>query len=147
VDEVRGLCCVKHTFTSSGRTTYLFSRSLYEMKMASVDGCARKCVRDAKDAISYSKNGKLRISKTVVKKFNPLLKVNITVQQAFFDGEDAMFEIHERDDNEPSRGVFKLQSLMNLTPFEVYGIYRRKDTVEKLIESLKNHINIKPLRV
>jgi transposase len=29
----------------------------------------------------------------------------------------------------------------------VHDIYRKKDSVEKLIDSLKNHINIKPLRV
>ena len=148
VDEARGLCCVKHTFASSGRTTYLFfSRSLYETKMASVEGRARKCVRDAKDAVLYSKKGKLRISKTVVKKFNPLLKVNITVQRAFFDGEEAMFEYAKDMIMNHREGFFKLESSVNLTPSEVYEIYRRKDTVEKLIESLKNHINIKPLRV
>ena len=148
VDEERGLCCVKHTFASSGRTTYLFfSRSLYETKMASVEGRARKCVRDAKDAVLYSKKGNMRISKTVVKKFNPLLKVSIFVQQAFFDGEDAMFEYAKEMIMNHREGFFKLESSMNLTPTEVYEIYRRKDTVEKLIESLKNHINIKPLRV
>jgi len=148
VDEERGLCCAKHTFVSSGRTTYLFfSRALYETKMASVEGRARKCVRDAKDAILYSKRGRLRISKTVVKKFNPLLKVNISVQRAFFDGENSMFDFAKNAIMNHREGFFKLESSMNLTASEVYEIYRRKDTVEKLIESLKNHINIKPLRV
>ncbi len=148
VDEARGLCCVKHTYESSGRTVYLFfSRALYEMKMASVEGRARRCVRDAKDAVLYSKKGKLRISKTVVKKFNPLLSVSIYVQQAFFDGEDAMFEYAKEKIMNHREGFFKIESSTDLTATEVYDIYRRKDTVEKLIESLKNHINIKPLRV
>jgi len=104
-------------------------------------------VRDAKDAILYSKKGRLRISKTVVKRFNPLLKVNISVQRAFFDGEKSMFDFAKNAIMDHREGFFKLESSMNLTASEVYEIYRRKDSVEKLIESLKNHINIKPLRV
>jgi transposase len=33
-----------------------------------------------------------------------------------------------------------------LTAIAAYNIYREKDAVEKLIETLKNHIEIKPLR-
>ncbi|MDR1404593.1 MAG: transposase, partial [Candidatus Methanoplasma sp.] len=41
----------------------------------------------------------------------------------------------------------KLECSENLTPSDVLGIYRRRDTVEKLIESLKNQIDLRPLRV
>ena len=147
MDGSRGLCCVKHTFASS-RTTYLFfSNDLYARKMASVEGRARKCVRDAKDAVLYTKKGKLKISKTVVKRFNPLLKVSISVQRAFFDGEEAMLEYAKQAIMNGREGFFKLESSVNLTSSQVYEAYHRKDTVEKLIDSLKNHIDIKPLRV
>jgi len=83
----------------------------------------------------------------MVEKFDPLLKVNISVQRAFFDDEIAMFDFAKNAIMNHREGFFKLESSMNLTASEVYEIYRRKDSVEKLIESLKNHINIKPLRV
>ncbi len=44
-------------------------------------------------------------------------------------------------------GYFLLKSSKNLTGKEALGYYRSRDTVEKLIDSLKNTIRIKPVRV
>ena len=44
-------------------------------------------------------------------------------------------------------GFFCLTSSENLTLGEALKIYRQKDSIEKLINSLKNEIEIKPLRV
>jgi transposase len=44
-------------------------------------------------------------------------------------------------------GFFKPECSEKLTPSDVLGIYRKRDSVEKLIDSLKNQIDLKPLRV
>ncbi|MPM81540.1 IS1634 family transposase ISMma20 [bioreactor metagenome] len=44
-------------------------------------------------------------------------------------------------------GFFKLESSAELTECDVFNIYRKRDTVEKLMDSLKNHIDMGPLRV
>ncbi|MEK7518234.1 MAG: IS1634 family transposase, partial [Patescibacteria group bacterium] len=44
-------------------------------------------------------------------------------------------------------GFFSLTSSENLTLEEALKLYRQKDSIEKLINSLKNEIEIKPLRV
>ena len=44
-------------------------------------------------------------------------------------------------------GFFCLTSSEDLTLSEALGIYRQKDSIEKIFHSLKNEIEIKPLRV
>jgi len=44
-------------------------------------------------------------------------------------------------------GFLKLEYSSNLTPSEVFLIYRRRDTFEKLMDSPKNHIHLKLLCV
>jgi transposase len=44
-------------------------------------------------------------------------------------------------------GFFCLKSNRNLTLEDALKIYRKKDSIEKIFHSLKNEINIKPLRV
>ena len=45
------------------------------------------------------------------------------------------------------KDFFGLTSSQNLTLEEALFLYREKDSVEKIMHSLKNEINIKPLRV
>ena len=45
------------------------------------------------------------------------------------------------------RGVFCFKSNENLTLKQALETYRKKDSIEKIIHSLKNEIEIKPLRV
>jgi len=44
-------------------------------------------------------------------------------------------------------GFFCLKSSENLTLKEALFLYKEKDSVEKIMHSLKNEVNIKPLRV
>ena len=44
-------------------------------------------------------------------------------------------------------GFFCLKSSKNLTLVEALNTYRKKDSIEKIFHSLKNEIEIKPLRV
>jgi transposase len=107
---------------------------------------ARKKVADAMDFIKTKKDGRICISKAVVKKVNPLFDVEVSVQTKLLGDEQAMLEYVRQRLTKGTEGFFKLESSKELTVIEAYSIYREKDTVEKLIESLKNHIEIKPLR-
>ena len=62
------------------------------------------------------------------------------------DEEEAikLLEEHLITDRE---GFFCLKSSKNLTLVQALQIYRKKDSIEKIINSLKNEIEIKPLRV
>jgi len=44
-------------------------------------------------------------------------------------------------------GFFCLVSKENLTLKEALKIYRMKDSIEKIFQSMKSHLNLKPLRV
>jgi transposase len=141
--------CQSRTFESSGRTTYLFfSEKLYEDKMRILDGMAQRCVEDAKEVIKRKKDGTLSISRTVVKRLrNPLIALNVGVQSKLLGSDEDSFRYVREHLSNGREGFFKLESSEKLTPSDVLKIYRRRDSVEKLIESLKNQIDIKPLRV
>ena len=142
-DEV---CCVKHRF-GSGRCIYLFySSQLYNNKLRTIDSIARKKVQDAMEFISMKKDGRINISKAVVKKLNPIFDVQVSIQTKLLGDEQAMLDFVKQRLTKETEGFFKLESSKELIAAEAYTIYREKDTVEKLIESLKNHVEIKPLR-
>lgn len=146
VDEENGVCCVKHVF-GSGRCNYLFySSPLFNLKMNNIEGKSRRLVRDALDMVHTSKNGKVSISKAVIKRVNPLFKVVVSVQTKLMENEEAMIDYVQRHLINRKEGFFKLESSQELPSKAVYDIYHSKDTIEKLIESLKNHIEIKPIR-
>jgi transposase len=140
------VCCAKHRF-GSGRCIYLFySAQLFNDKLRTIDSIARKKVRDALEFISMRKDGRISISKAVVKKVNPLFDVEVSVQTKLLGDEQAMLDFVKQRLTKGTEGFFKLESSKDLTAIAAYRIYREKDTVEKLIESLKNHVEIKPLR-
>ena len=149
IDEDDGIYCHKRTFLSSGRTTYMFySDKLHRDKMAALNGRAWKCVEDAKETIRRKRDGTLRISKTVIKRLrNPLISLNIGVQGKLFSSDAESFEYVRKALSNGREGYFKLECNENLTPDEVFRTYRRRDAVEKLVDSLKNHIDLKPMRV
>jgi transposase len=141
--------CQRKKFESSGRTVYLFfSEKLYKDKIKALDSKALRCVQDARETMRMKADGTLRVSKTVVKRMrNPLISINVGVQGRFFSDDTEAFEYVRNELSNGREGFFKLECSENLTPSEVLRIYRKRDTVEKLIESLKNHIDLKPLRV
>ena len=139
----------KKTFESSGRTAYLFySDKLHKDKTAALNGRAWRCVEDAKDTLKRKKDGSIRISKTVVKRLrNPPISLSVEVQGKLLLSDIESFEYVRNALSNRREGHFKLECSENLTAEEVFSVYRRRDTVEKLMDSLKNHIDIKPLRV
>ena len=149
VDPEKKVWCLKKVFNSSGRTNYLFfSEKLHEDKMRMLDSRAQKCVDEYFDVIRMREDGTLKVSKTMLRRLrNPLIYCNVNVQTRLFNGEDEMYSfVRERLSN-GREGFFKLESSAELTEFQAYTMYRERDTAEKLIDSLKNHIDTGPLRV
>ena len=140
------VCCLRHTFDSSGRTTYLFfsvdnwKRSFH---------AAERSVERMLNAIRSYEDGKFRKSDFVTIKRNVLadVEVKVSMQTRFdYDDKDEIYGII----NEvlgPRSGVFKLESSEQLTPSEALEKYRARATVEHLIHSLKRVTGLKPLRV
>ena len=94
------------------------------------------------------KDGTLRISKTVMKRLrNPLISLNVGVQGKLLSSDVDSYKYVRGQLSNHREGFFKLECSRNLTPSEVFSIYRRRDAVEKLMDSLKNHIDLKPMRV
>ena len=116
--------------------------------MIALNGRAWKCVEDAKETIRRKKDGTLRISRTGIKRIrDPLISLNVGVQGKLLSSDAESFEYVRNALSNRREGSFKLECNENLTPSEVFSIYRRRDTVEKLVDSLKNHIDLKPMRV
>jgi transposase len=94
------------------------------------------------------KDGTLRISKTVIKRLrNPLISSNVWIWGKLLSSDVEYFEYVRNALSNNREGFFKLGCNEKLTPSEVFRTYRRRNTVEKLMDSLKNHIDLKPLRV
>jgi len=136
---------VKYEFPN--RTDYLyFSKPLY---FEQFESRLRKINRQLNEAqelqSSIDKNHKMP------KKFqvnNPLIDISYEYQT----------KLQELDENQAKKllemkifngreGFFMLTSSENLTLHEAFMTYRKKDSVEKIMHSLKNEIEIKPLRV
>ncbi len=136
-----GVCCLRHTFGSSGRTTYLFfSVDTYNAAERSVDRMI--------SAIKSYEDGKFRKSDFVTVKRNILadVEVKVSLQTSFgFSREDRDGIIWEVMG--ARSGIFKLESSEQLTPSEALNKYRARATVEHLIHSFKRITGLKPLRI
>jgi len=148
VDTDKGVWCVKRTF-GSGRTNYLFfSEKLYNDRMTTLDARAARCVDEYFDVIRMKKDGTLKVSRTMLRKLrNPLIYCNVSIQTRFLGGRDEMYSFVREHLSNGREGFFKLESSTELTEHQAYLTYRERDTIEKLIDSLKNHIDMGPLRV
>ena len=149
VDAEKGVWCVKRVFGSSGRTNYLFfSEKLYNDKMTALDARAKKCVNEYFDVVRMKKDGTLKVSRTMLRKLrNPLIYCNVSIQTRFLGGRDEMYSFVREQLSNGREGFFKLESSAELTEHQAYLTYRERDTIEKLIDSLENHIDMGPLRV
>ncbi len=140
-----GVCCLKHTFDSSGRTTYLFwsfenwSRSYQTNK---------RNFRRMVEAITYYNKGHIKKSDFVTVKKNILADVEVKISvQTHFEFDESEEENIIQQMMGSRAGIFKLESSEQLTPSEALNKYRARATVEHLIHSLKRVTGIKPLRV
>jgi transposase len=145
VDQKDGIYGLKIAKQSSVNYLY-FSKKLQHEQLESR---ARKIMRQIEEAKliqnSIDKNKKLP------KKFrinNALVDVVYSLQTKLVElDEQEAIKLLEKHIITGREGFFCLKSNMNLTLKEALQTYRKKDSIEKIINSLKNEIKIKPLRV
>ncbi len=141
-DEIYG---VKYEFPN--RTDYLyFSKKLYYEQ---IESRLRKIDRQYKEAQELQQS--IEKNRKLPKKFqvnNPLIDVIYEYQTKLVKlGEDKAKKLLEKVVLTDREGFFMLSSSENLTLQEALKIYRQKDSVEKIMHSLKNEVEIRPLRV
>ena len=142
-----GICCLRHTFASSGRTTYLFFSADNFVRSRNA---ARRSVLQMVDAVHSYENGKFRQSDFVTVKDNLAADVSITkmdIQTHFGYDDPEEIERMTEDKTGVRAGIFKLESSEQLTPSEALKKYRARASVEHLIHSLKRITGLKPMRV
>jgi len=141
-----GVCCLTHTFDSSGRTTYLFWSADNWIRSYHT---AERRVNGMIAAVRSYEEGKIRVSDFVTFKKNAAAKVDVKVSLqtrfGYDDPEEKEMMIRGAMDSRP--GIFKLESSEQLTPEEALNKYRARASVEHLIHSLKRISGLKPLRV
>jgi hypothetical protein len=141
-----GVCCIRHTFDHSGRTTYLFfSADGYNRSYRSA---VRRVDRMITSLRSYE-DGKFRMTDFVTVKKNVAADVDVKVTvQTHLDYDDPRRREHMiMNEIKPRSGIFKLESSEQLTSPEALYKYRGRSSVEHLISSFKSVSGMKPLRV
>jgi len=145
INSEQGIYGLKIHFPS--RTNYFFfSEKLKRENLESAMRKAQRQLKEAQDIELASLKGK-----ALPKRFrinNVLVNAKIEYQTKLKElSELQAFELVRNASITGREGFFCLTSSENLTLKEALTIYREKDSVEKIIHSLKNEINIKPLRV
>lgn len=145
IDPERGVYGLKRTYPS--RTDYLyFSEGLKREQIEAKFRRAERKLREAKEIQrSIEKNRQLP------KRFrinNPLVDVTYSYQTKLTTMTEMEARILVQTAQITGReGFFCLVSSEDLTLAEVLQTYRMKDSIEKIFQSMKNDISIKPLRV
>lgn len=145
VDERYGVYGLKKKFPS--RINYLFySEKLYHDQIESKLRKVEKLFKEA-EVIQASIDNDRRLPKRY-RINNPLVDCEYTYQTKLsMMSEEEAKEVLRRASITGREGFFCLVSNMDLTLNEVLSLYRQKDSIEKLFNSLKNEIDIRPLRV
>jgi transposase len=142
-----GVCCIRHTFALSGRTTYLFFSA--DNFIRSHNAAERNVLRMVNAVRSYE-DGKFRQSDFLTVKENYAADIDIpTIHIQSHFGYDDPKEVERMIGDKAGirAGIFKLESSEQLTPSDALGKYRARASVEHLIHSLKRITGLKPMRV
>ena len=145
VDEKYGVFGLKKRFPS--RINYLFfSEHLHKTQMEAKERKIQRLLDEA-EAIQKSIDN----NRGLPKRFrinNPLVDYEISYQTRLASlSESEARKILKKAAITGREGFFCLVSNKNLTLSKALKIYRQKDSIEKIFHSLKNEIDIKPLRV
>ena len=123
-----------------------FSKKLQKDQLESQ---ARKILRQMHEAKAIQES--IDHGKKLPKRFrinNLLIDVEYSIQTKLIElSEDEAVKLLEENIITGREGFFCLKSSKNLTLAEALLTYRKKDSIEKIFNSLKNEIEIKPLRV
>lgn len=145
IDKDEGVYGFKQEFPT--RTNYFFfSKKLKTENLASSLRKAERQLQQAKE-IEEVCSGKKKLPKKY-KINNVLVSATINYQTKLkILSEEQAFKLVKKASITGREGFFCLTSSKNLTLKQALYLYREKDSVEKIMHSLKNEINIKPLRV
>jgi len=145
VDKDKGIYGFKQIFPSRINYFY-FSENLQVEQVESKMRKASKQFKEAKE-IQQSIENKKKLPKRYLIN-NPLIDVKFSIQTKLPSlSEFEALEIVKKASINGREGFFCLTSSDDLTLEEALTIYRKKDSIEKIIHSLKNEVNVKPLRV
>ncbi len=145
IDMEKGIHGIIQKFPS--RTNYFFfSRHLQHKQNESKLRKASRLFREAKEIQKSIDSNKKLPKKYRVN--NPLVDMHFSIQTKLpYLSEEEAFEEIKKEAFSGREGFFCLTSSQNLTLEEALKLYREKDSVEKIMHSLKNEICIKPVRV
>ena len=145
IDKEKGVYGIK--FHKPSKIDYFYFSE--ELKMTQLKSKKKKALKMLNEAMEIQKS--LDNNKTLPKRFqikNRLVDVKYDYQTKLKDlNEKEALAYVEKEVITGREGFFSLISNENLTLKDALLIYRKKDSVEKMINSLKNEIEIKPLRV
>ena len=145
IDEKKGVYGIKYKWPSRNDYFY-FSEDLQKNQ---IESKLRKVDRLFEEAESIQKS--IDNNRGLPKRFrinNPLIDCTYSYQTRLSDlSEGEAKKILKKAAITGREGFFCLVSNKQLTLSDALSIYRKKDSIEKIFHSLKNEINITPLRV
>ena len=145
VDPGNGIYGIKITKPNSVNYLY-FSEKLQKEQLGSKGRKVLRQIHEAKELQEI-----IDRKKKIPKRFrinNVLIDVSYSFQTKLIElSEDEAIKLLEDKLVTGREGFFCLKSSKNLTLKQALRTYRKKDSVEKIFHSLKNEIEIKPLRV
>ncbi|BBL65271.1 IS1634 family transposase [Methanosarcina mazei] len=145
IDSKKGIYGIKIVKPSSIKYFY-FSEALQKRQLESK---ARAVMRKLKEAKEIQKA--IINNKKLPKKFrvnNELIEIDYSFRTKLEElSDEEAIELLKASLINGREGFFCLKSNRDLTLEEALKIYRKKDSIEKIFHSLKNEIQIKPLRV
>jgi transposase len=145
IDSEKGIYGIKIVKPSSIKYLY-FSESLQKRQL---EAKARAVMRKLKEAKEIQKA--VVNKKKLPKKFrinNELIEIDYSFKTKLEElSDDEAIELLKASLINGREGFFCLKSNRNLTLENALITYRKKDSIEKIFHSLKNEIQIKPLRV
>lgn len=145
IDAEKGIYGIKFVKPSS-IDYFFFSETLQKDQLKSR---ARKALRKLQEAKEIQNS--IDNKKQLPKKFrinNELIDISYSYQTKLSElSEEDALKLLEDAVITGREGFFCIKSSENLTLAQALQTYRKKDSIEKIINSLKNEIEIKPLRV
>lgn len=145
INVKEGVYGIKQKFPSR-YNYFFFSEKLQRENIATALRKAERQLKEAQEIEQASAKGKALPKRFRVN--NVLVNATIEYQTKLRNlSENEAFELVKKASITGREGFFCITSSENLTLKQALILYREKDSVEKIMHSLKNEINIKPLRV
>jgi len=145
IDSKKGIYGIKIVKPSSIKYFY-FSESLQKRQLEARARAVMRKLQEAKEIHKAVIN-----KKKLPKKFrvnNELIEIDYSFKTKLEElSDEEAIELLKASLINGREGFFCLKSNRNLTLEDALRTYRKKDSIEKIFNSLKNEINIKPLRV